>query len=116
MWHGEFRHPPRVEICNAQFSWSRPRARPAVTARPTPYTPRVDFDRLIAEGLNVDVETHWGAGFLRGRYRVEEPDWSYEATARQILAQAESALDMGTGEGGVLASLVPPGVGHSMTR
>jgi hypothetical protein len=83
---------------------------------PTPYTPRVDFDRLIAEGLNVDVETHWGAGFLRGRYRVEEPDWSYEATARQILAQAESALDMGTGEGGVLASLVPPGVGHSMTR
>ena len=31
----------------------------------------------------------------------------YEATARAILAEAESALDMGTGEGGVLANLAP---------
>jgi len=33
--------------------------------------------------------------------------WSYQAIARRILAEAESALDMGTGEGGVLASLAP---------
>jgi hypothetical protein len=67
----------------------------------------VEFDRLIAEGLSVDVEAYWGAGFLPGRYRVDKPDWSHEATARQILTQADSALDMGTGEGGVLAGLAP---------
>jgi hypothetical protein len=38
---------------------------------------------------------------------ADEPIWSYEAIARRILAEAESALDMGTGEGGVLASLAP---------
>ena len=67
----------------------------------------MEFDRLVAEGLSVDVEAYWGAGFLTGRYRADEPAWSYEATARAILAEAESALDMGTGEGGVLASLAP---------
>ena len=61
----------------------------------------------MAEGLSVDVEAYWGAGFPTGRYRADKPDWSYEATARAILAEAESALDMGTGEGGVLASLAP---------
>lgn len=75
------------------------------------YTPTVEFDLLMAEGLSVDVEAYWGAGFPTGRYRADEPDWSYEATARAILAEAESALDMGTGEGGVLASLAPlPGL------
>jgi SAM-dependent methyltransferase len=67
----------------------------------------VEFDRLMAEGLSVDVEAYWGAGFPTGRYRADKPDWSYEATARAILVEAESALDMGTGEGGVLASLAP---------
>jgi hypothetical protein len=47
------------------------------------------------------------AGFPTGRYEADKPDWSYEATARAILAEAESALDMRTGEGGVLASLAP---------
>jgi SAM-dependent methyltransferase len=68
---------------------------------------RVEFDRLMAEGLGLDVEAYWGAGFLSGRFRVEQPSWSYEALARRILAQAEAALDMGTGEGRVLASLAP---------
>jgi hypothetical protein len=27
------------------------------------YTPTVEFDRLMAEGLSVDVEAYWGAGF-----------------------------------------------------
>jgi SAM-dependent methyltransferase len=47
------------------------------------------------------------AGLPTGRYGADEPDWSYEATAREILAEAGSALDMGTGEGGILASLAP---------
>jgi hypothetical protein len=67
----------------------------------------VRFDQLLAEGLNVDVEAYWGAGFLAGRVRAAEPSWSYRAMARSILSDAESALDMGTGEGGVLASLAP---------
>jgi hypothetical protein len=66
-----------------------------------------NFDRLMAEGLNLDVEAFWGAGFLPGRLRADEPSWSYEAMARPILAEAETGLDMGTGEGGVLASLAP---------
>ena len=67
----------------------------------------VNFDQLMAEGLTLDVEAYWGAGFLPGRFRADEPSWSYEAMARPILAAAESALDMGTGEGGVLATLAP---------
>ena len=66
-----------------------------------------EFDQLMAEGLNLDVEAYWGAGFLPGRFRSEDPSWSYKAIARAVLAKAESALDMGTGEGGVLASLAP---------
>jgi SAM-dependent methyltransferase len=66
-----------------------------------------EFDRLMAEGLNLDVEAYWGAGFLSCRFIAAKPSWSYEALARPILADAESALDMGTGDGGVLASLAP---------
>jgi hypothetical protein len=61
----------------------------------------------MTEGLSLDVEAYWGAGFLSGRYRADEPSWSYEAIARPILAETDSVLDMGTGEGGVLASLAP---------
>jgi hypothetical protein len=66
-----------------------------------------NFDQLLAEGLNLDVEAYWRAGFLAGRFRADEPGWSHEAMARSLLTAAESALDMGTGEGGVLASLAP---------
>ena len=61
----------------------------------------------MIEGLNLDVEAYWGAGFMPERFRAAHPSWSYQAMARAILAEAESALDMGTGEGGVLASLAP---------
>jgi SAM-dependent methyltransferase len=67
----------------------------------------MQFDESMAEGLTLDVEAYWGAGFLAGRIRADEPSWSYEAMARLILTEAESALDMGTGEGGVLANLAP---------
>ena len=59
----------------------------------------MEFDRLMAEGLSLDVEAFWGAGFLSGRYRADEPSLSYQAIGRRILAEAEYALDMGTGEG-----------------
>jgi hypothetical protein len=59
------------------------------------YTPMVaEFDRLMAEGLSVDVEAYWGAGLPTGRYRADKPDWSYEATARGILAEAGGPFDV----------------------
>jgi SAM-dependent methyltransferase len=67
----------------------------------------VDFEQLLAEGLRLDVEAYWGAGLLPERLSAESPSWSYPALARSILSNAQSALDMGTGEGGVLASLAP---------
>ena len=71
------------------------------------YTPIVEFEQLLAEGLSLDVEAYWGAGLLPERLSAESPSWSYPAMARSILSKAQSALDMGTGEGGVLASLAP---------
>jgi SAM-dependent methyltransferase len=67
----------------------------------------VEFEQLVAEGLRLDVEAYWGAGLLSERLSAESPSWSYPAMARSILSSAQSALDMGTGEGGVLASLAP---------
>jgi hypothetical protein len=58
------------------------------------------FDQLMAEGLNLDVEIYWGAGFLPGRFRVDDPSWSYHAMARAILSQAQSgSSDLSMGEG-----------------
>jgi SAM-dependent methyltransferase len=67
----------------------------------------VEFEQLLAEGLRLDVEAYWGAGLLPERLLAESPSWSYPAMARSILSSAQSALDMGTGEGGVLARLAP---------
>jgi SAM-dependent methyltransferase len=70
-----------------------------------------EFEQLLAEGLRLDVEAYWGAGLLPERLSAESPSWSYTAMARSILSSAQAALDMGTGEGGVLASLAPlPGL------
>ena len=65
------------------------------------------FEALLAEGLGVDVESRWGTGFLPGRYLPGEPPWSWADVVRPWLDSAESALDMGTGDGAVLAGLRP---------
>ena len=65
------------------------------------------FEALLAEGLAVDVESRWGAGFLPGRYLPGEPPWSWPEMVRPWLDGAKSALDMGTGDGAVLAGLRP---------
>jgi hypothetical protein len=67
----------------------------------------VDFEDVLNEGLAIDVEAFWGAGFLDGRYRPGQVSWDWTAEARPWLDDARRALDMGTGEGGVLAGLVP---------
>ncbi|HYJ70226.1 MAG TPA: ubiquinone biosynthesis protein [Nocardioidaceae bacterium] len=65
------------------------------------------FDELLAEGLAIDVEARWGAGFIDGRYVPGKPSWTWPQVARPYLANAESLLDMGTGEGGHLLTLGP---------
>ncbi|HTD63183.1 MAG TPA: class I SAM-dependent methyltransferase [Verrucomicrobiae bacterium] len=47
----------------------------------------------------------WDFGHLRGRYSEEKPPWSYEDLAREALRGAQSAVDLGTGGGEVLARL-----------
>ena len=69
----------------------------------------VDFDALLAEGLGVDVEAHWGAGFLADRYRPGRLSWNWATELRPLVDSATRMLDMGTGEGGVLARLAADG-------
>jgi SAM-dependent methyltransferase len=47
----------------------------------------------------------WEFGALRVRPLAPEPPWDYEAIARERAAQAERALDMGTGGGEVLSRI-----------
>jgi SAM-dependent methyltransferase len=70
-------------------------------------TTATDFDTLLAEGLAVDVDAYWGAGFLDGRYLPGEPSWIWRELARPYLDGAERLLDMGTGDGGWLRTLEP---------
>ena len=67
----------------------------------------MEFADVVAEGMALDVEAYWGAGFLPGRFVSTAPSWDYAALARPLLERAGTALDMGTGEGGVLAALAP---------
>src|SRR5215510_5520346 len=83
-----------------------------LTHQPTPIdygamTTATDFDVLLAEGLAVDVDAYWGAGFLDGRYLPEQPSWTWPELARPYLDGAERLLDMGTGDGGWLRALEP---------
>jgi SAM-dependent methyltransferase len=66
-----------------------------------------DFEALLSEGLSVDVEAHWGAGFLDGRYLPGPPSWEWPRIARPYVTDAQRLLDMGTGEGSELLTLAP---------
>lgn len=68
---------------------------------------RDDFAELLDEGLAVDVEAHWGAGFLDGRYLPDQPTWTWAELTRPYLDGAERLLDMGTGDGSELRALEP---------
>jgi SAM-dependent methyltransferase len=50
--------------------------------------------------------TGWDLSELAGRYLEQQPTWSYPALAREVLAGAGSALDLGTGGGEVLLELL----------
>ena len=70
-------------------------------------TPDTEFERLLSEGLGIDVTRHWGAGFLEGRYVADRPSWSWRGIASTAVRGARRLLDMGTGDGSALASLAP---------
>ena len=64
-----------------------------------------DLGDLMDEGFALDVEAHWGAGFLPGRYVPGETSWTWPGVVDPHLRDAKALLDLGTGEGGQLASL-----------
>lgn len=60
------------------------------------------FDELVTEASAADV-TGWGFDWLRGRATEERPPWGYAKLLADRLSQVESALDLDTGGGEVLA-------------
>lgn len=67
------------------------------------------FDMLLAEADAADV-TGWGFDWLDGRATEERPPWGYATLLAVRLGQVESALDIDTGGGEVLAQapVFPP--------
>lgn len=49
----------------------------------------------------------WDFSFLQGRWIEEEPPWNFKKMIQQELGVAQSLLDLGTGGGEFLSSLVP---------
>jgi len=60
------------------------------------------FDELVAEAAAADV-TGWRFDWLNGRATEERPPWGYAKLLADRLGQVESALDIDTGGGEVLA-------------
>ncbi len=67
------------------------------------------FDDLVAEAAAADV-TGWGFDWLNGRATEERPPWGYAKLLAKRLTQVDSALDLDTGGGEVLAEAptLPP--------
>lgn len=67
------------------------------------------FDVLVAEAVAADV-TGWGFGWLDGRATEQRPPWGYARLLADRLGRVDSALDIDTGGGEVLAEALtfPP--------
>lgn len=67
------------------------------------------FDELVAEASAADV-AGWSFDWLNGRATEERPQWGYAKLLAERLGQVESALDLDTGGGEVLAEapVLPP--------
>ena len=68
---------------------------------------RVDAEVLLAEWRETYAEptAGWDFSTFAGSVETDDPPWSYEDLAREALAGATSALDIGTGGGEVLLRL-----------
>ena len=67
----------------------------------------MDEERLIAQWQAEERQpfSGWDFSHLQGRYHEEQPPWSYLDLARELLQNADFALDMGTGGGEKLLTL-----------
>ncbi|MCV6993146.1 methyltransferase domain-containing protein [Mycobacterium timonense] len=64
------------------------------------------FEQLVAEADSVSV-AGWDFSWLDGRATEERPSWGYQRLLRGRLAKVQSALDLYTGGGEVLAGARP---------
>jgi hypothetical protein len=63
------------------------------------------FDQLVGAAAAADV-TGWGFDWLNGRATEERPPWGYANLLAHRLGQVDSALDIDTGGGEVLAKVL----------
>jgi SAM-dependent methyltransferase len=64
------------------------------------------YDELLAEAESASF-SGWDFSWLKGRYLVVAPPWSYREKVRAEMKGVKTMLDMGTGGGEVLSSLQP---------
>jgi SAM-dependent methyltransferase len=64
------------------------------------------FEELVADAEAVDV-SGWDFSWLDGRATEQRPSWGYQRLLKERLAQVQSALDLWTGGGEVLAGAAP---------
>lgn len=65
-----------------------------------------EFDRLLREGRDVPFQG-WDYPPMRRRWEVGSPPWDYRRLARKRIAEVTDLVDLGTGDGELLASLAP---------
>jgi SAM-dependent methyltransferase len=65
------------------------------------------FEGLLAEGESVPVEG-WDFSWFHGRATEERPSWGYSGLMAERMSRAETALDIQTGGGEVLAGIPRP--------
>ena len=68
--------------------------------------PNGEFERLVAEAARAPLEG-WDFSYLNDRMTESALPWDYCARVRERMAGVTSTLDMGTGGGEILSSLVP---------
>jgi SAM-dependent methyltransferase len=64
-----------------------------------------DFESILSEAEALPV-SGWDPSPIRGRWRTGVPPWDYRHLVQQRLASATTLLDLGTGGGEFLSSLV----------
>ncbi|CAO5242138.1 Methyltransferase family protein [Frankia sp. AgKG'84/4] len=65
---------------------------------------REDFDELVAEAAAAPVDG-WDFSWLEGRATERRPSWGYARLMGERMARADTALDVQTGGGEVLAAV-----------
>ncbi len=64
------------------------------------------FDLLVHKAMSA-AEGGWDFGWLTGRAHGSDPTWSYLDLAQTALLEPQTALDVDTGGGEILSSLLP---------